>query len=163
MPCCLVNGSRQDSRANLHNSVLCRFYVLSISSFACIEASLLHGGGVSQLSLCVCVWCSNSSRLCQGNHYQFDSMRRAKHSSMMVLYHLHNPEAPAFATTCNKCQVEIEPGAGFRCSVCQDFDMCRNCKENYGHHHQLVVSTPLDWLRDFQQTQAKQEWGGAHV
>ena len=80
--------------------------------------------------------------LCQGNHYQFDSMRRAKHSSMMVLYHLHNPEAPAFATTCNKCQVEIEPGAGFRCSVCQDFDMCRNCKETYGHHHQLVVSRP---------------------
>ena len=78
--------------------------------------------------------------LCQGNHYQFDSMRRAKHSSMMVLYHLHNPEAPAFATTCNKCQVEIEPGAGFRCSVCQDFDMCRNCKETIGHQHQLVVS-----------------------
>eukprot|EP00775_Hariotina_reticulata_P014539 gene14539-14667_t len=52
--------------------------------------------------------------LCQGNHYQFDSMRRAKHSSMMVLYHLHNPEAPAFSSTCNFCHVEIEPGTGLR-------------------------------------------------
>lgn len=52
--------------------------------------------------------------LCQGNHYQFDTLRRAKHSSMMVLYHIHNPNAPAFASTCNVCNVELEAGAGFR-------------------------------------------------
>eukprot|EP00878_Enallax_costatus_P007519 GHUV01007875.1.p1 GENE.GHUV01007875.1~~GHUV01007875.1.p1 ORF type:complete len:926 (+),score=290.96 GHUV01007875.1:200-2779(+) len=80
--------------------------------------------------------------LCQGNHYQFDSMRRAKHSSMMVLYHLHNPEAPAFSSTCNFCHVEIEPGTGMRCTVCSDFDMCKNCHaQGMRHEHPMVVSS----------------------
>ena len=79
--------------------------------------------------------------LCQGNHYQFDTIRRAKHSSMMVLYHLHNPEAPAFTTTCNICSVEIEPGTGFRCTVCPDFDMCISCQRNTSHPHPMTVST----------------------
>ncbi|KAG0464360.1 hypothetical protein HPP92_020429 [Vanilla planifolia] len=52
--------------------------------------------------------------LCQGNHYQYDTLRRAKHSSMMVLYHLHNPTAPAFVTTCNVCYHDIETGQGWR-------------------------------------------------
>ena len=86
---------------------------------------------------CVCAHAFLS--LCQGNHYQFDSMRRAKHSSMMVLYHLHNPDAPAFSCSCNKCGAEIEPGQGFRCATCQDFDMCAACKNSYGHQHPLVV------------------------
>jgi hypothetical protein len=83
--------------------------------------------------------------LCQGNHYQFDSLRRAKHSSMMVLYHLHNPEAPAFSSTCNFCHVEIEPGTGLRCTVCSDFDMCKNCHQSgMRHEHPMVVSSRLE-------------------
>ncbi|KAG1671872.1 hypothetical protein FOA52_003439 [Chlamydomonas sp. UWO 241] len=76
--------------------------------------------------------------LCQGNHYQFDTLRRAKHSSMMVLYHLHNPDAPAFSVSCNVCTAEMESGAGFRCTVCQDFDICQKCSVNPGHPHPLT-------------------------
>jgi E1A/CREB-binding protein len=77
--------------------------------------------------------------LCQGNHYQFDTFRRAKHSSMMVLYHLHNPTAPAFTSSCNLCNRELEPGQGFRCQVCTDYDVCAVCKNKPGfsHPHQL--------------------------
>ncbi|PPD90590.1 hypothetical protein GOBAR_DD12475 [Gossypium barbadense] len=60
--------------------------------------------------------------LCQGNHYQYDTLRRAKHSSMMVLYHLHNPTAPAFVTPCCICHLDIETGQGWRCEVCPDYD-----------------------------------------
>ena len=81
--------------------------------------------------------------LCQGNHYQFDSLRRAKHSSMMVLYHLHNPTAAAFSATCNVCNAEIASGEGYRCNVCPDFDMCNKCFNNpqIQHPHALQPHT----------------------
>ena len=56
--------------------------------------------------------------LCQGNHFQFDSLRRAKHTTMMVLYHLNNPSEPAFVASCNVCSRELEPGKGWRCETC---------------------------------------------
>ncbi|XP_057817200.1 histone acetyltransferase HAC1 isoform X2 [Cryptomeria japonica] len=80
--------------------------------------------------------------LCQGNHYQYDTLRRAKHSSMMILYHLHNPAAPAFASTCNVCERDIETGQGWRCDTCVDFDICRSCYHNdkfLGHPHKLIA------------------------
>ncbi|XP_073118131.1 histone acetyltransferase HAC1-like [Elaeis guineensis] len=79
--------------------------------------------------------------LCQGNHYQYDTLRRAKHSSMMVLYHLHNPTAPAFVTTCNICHHDIEAGQGWHCEVCSDFDVCNTCYQKEGgvdHPHKLT-------------------------
>lgn len=97
--------------------------------------------------------------LCQGNHYQYDTLRRAKHSSMMVLYHLHNPTAPAFVTTCNICYHDIETGQGWRCEICPDFDVCNSCYQKDGgpdHPHKLTNHPSLA-ERDAQNKEARQK------
>ncbi len=65
--------------------------------------------------------------LCRGNHYQFDELRRAKHTSMMVLWHLQNREAPKFVQQCFACNREISSGVRHHCNVCADFDLCHEC------------------------------------
>lgn len=97
--------------------------------------------------------------LCQGNHYQYDTLRRAKHSSMMVLYHLHNPTAPAFVTTCNVCNHDIETGQGWRCEECPDFDVCDACYQKDGgasHQHKLT-HRPSSADRNAQNKEARQK------
>ncbi|XP_027156461.1 histone acetyltransferase HAC1-like [Coffea eugenioides] len=96
--------------------------------------------------------------LCQGNHYQYDTLRRAKHSSMMVLYHLHNPTAPAFVTTCNICFLDIEAGQGWRCETCPEYDICNSCYQKDGgidHPHKLT-NHPSMAERDAQNKEARQ-------
>jgi len=46
---------------------------------------------------------------CKGNHYQFDTLQHAKHSTMMLLYHLHNTNAPVFPVICWGCGMEMSP------------------------------------------------------
>jgi len=78
--------------------------------------------------------------LCQGNHYQFDQLRRAKHSSMMVLWHLHNRDAPKFVQQCAVCSREILQGFRYHCPTCADYDLCQECVQNPNtprHPHQL--------------------------
>ena len=77
--------------------------------------------------------------LCQGNHYQFDQLRRAKHSSMMILWHLHHPVAPAFVHSCNACADSIEEGYRWSCSVCEEYDLCEKCHGSSAdvHEHKL--------------------------
>jgi len=65
--------------------------------------------------------------LCRGNHYQFDELRRAKHTSMMVLWHLHNRAAPKFVQQCVSCSQEIVSGKRYHCNSCPDYDLCETC------------------------------------
>ena len=80
--------------------------------------------------------------LCQGNHYQFDNLRRVKHTSMMILYHLHNPDAPKFVPECSiaTCHKDILENSGFHCRTC-DLHFCNDCYHALGgpriHQHQL--------------------------
>lgn len=71
--------------------------------------------------------------LCRINSYQFDQLRRAKLTSMMVLYHMHNPDAPARPYTCAHptCQKDILQGFRINCPTCE-IDFCVNCYRKYG-------------------------------
>ncbi|RLN79171.1 hypothetical protein BBJ28_00008956 [Nothophytophthora sp. Chile5] len=77
--------------------------------------------------------------LCQGNHYQFDELRRAKHSSMMALYHLDNPNPNAYVYECNSCTRDIVAGNRWHCHTCPDFDVCDACYAKEKHEHPLEM------------------------
>jgi len=65
--------------------------------------------------------------LCQGNHYQFDELRRAKHTSMMALYHLHNPDVPKFLVTCSHCNSDVNGGYVYNSEKDAEFHLCQDC------------------------------------
>lgn len=67
---------------------------------------------------------------------------------MMVLFHLHNPAEPAFMATCNLCSCEMDPGSGWRCESCPDFDACDACQARSPHPHPCRrASAPRDVTR----------------
>jgi E1A/CREB-binding protein len=63
---------------------------------------------------------------------------------MMILYHLHNPTAPAFVISCNICKLDIETGQGWRCEECPEFDVCAACyeKDRGGNHRHKLTNQP---------------------
>ena len=66
---------------------------------------------------------------CQTNHCQFDELRRAKHSTMMVLFQLHNPSEPKFLMQCSACYRDMTHGFRHHCNDCSNFDLCEECYE----------------------------------
>ncbi|RHZ27724.1 hypothetical protein DYB37_005801 [Aphanomyces astaci] len=83
---------------------------------------------------------------CQNNHCQFDQIRRSKHSSMMVLYHLFNQGTTGFTFTCHKCSMTLTSGKRWNCSICLNFNLCEGCRAKTKHEHPLhafqIVSIP---------------------
>ncbi|CAH0520497.1 unnamed protein product [Peronospora belbahrii] len=74
---------------------------------------------------------------CQNNHCQFDQIRRAKHSSMMVLYHLFNQGTTGFTFSCSNCKTTLLSGNRWNCSICPVFNLCDACHMKTKHEHQL--------------------------
>jgi len=68
-------------------------------------------------------------------HYEFSSLRRAKFSTMALLYELHNQGKDNFVYTCNNCKSHVE--TGYHCTVCDDFDLCVPCYEKDKHEHRM--------------------------
>jgi E1A/CREB-binding protein len=66
---------------------------------------------------------------CQTTYSQFDELRRAKHTSLMILFLLHNPSAPKFVQQCGACYNDITHGIRHHCRQCSNFDLCEKCYE----------------------------------
>lgn len=72
-------------------------------------------------------------KFCQDNQYQFDTLRRAKHSTMMILYHLHD-------SACSACHRTMDQRLAWRCLVCLGCRYCDSCYKQGGqnlHIHKL--------------------------
>jgi E1A/CREB-binding protein len=48
----------------------------------------------------------------------------------MVLWHLHNRDAPKFVQQCAICSREILSGYRYHCPTCADYDQCHDCVSN---------------------------------
>ncbi|KDO33592.1 hypothetical protein SPRG_19224 [Saprolegnia parasitica CBS 223.65] len=95
---------------------------------------------------------------CQNNHCQFDQVRRSKHSSMMVLYHLFNQGTTGFTFSCAKCAMTLTSGHRWNCSICLNFNLCDGCRGKTKHEHPLhafhIVSIPQPKYKTSAETDA---------
>lgn len=73
--------------------------------------------------------------LAREKHYEFSSLRRAKFSTMSMLYELHNQGQDKFVYTCNACKAHVE--TRYHCTFCEDFDLCTQCYKKDGHPHPM--------------------------
>lgn len=87
--------------------------------------------------------------MCQFRHYQFDSLRRAKYSSVMLLYHLLYPLSKYTRPICSECH-SIITTVRWNCTLCLDrhYDVCSNCLPiaNANHEHHDLTPVRLTYI-----------------
>lgn len=77
---------------------------------------------------------------CQENQYQFDTLRRAKHSSTVMLHFLHHPIQKTLRDICSICCKDTAKQNSWLCDVCPNFSVCAACYQRKGaalHNHTL--------------------------
>merc|ERR1712106_253689 len=74
--------------------------------------------------------------LASERHLEFSSLRRAKYSTMCMLYELHNQGQERFVYTCNSCKTHVE--TRYHCQECDDYDLCTTCFKTEGHPHKMI-------------------------
>ncbi|XP_058778891.1 histone acetyltransferase HAC12-like [Vicia villosa] len=85
----------------------------------------------------------NFLSFCQKYQLQFDTLRRAKYSSMMILYHLSNPSLMTSGKCCSICCAHNVFQKCWKCEVCPDWDICSACYKDRGpnsHEHELTLN-----------------------
>ncbi|KAG5450308.1 Histone lysine acetyltransferase crebbp [Clonorchis sinensis] len=69
-------------------------------------------------------------------HLEFSSVRRAKYSTLVMLYELHTENRQPLMYTCNMCNVQLE--TPWHCRQCVEYDLCPRCYETEKHPHPMV-------------------------
>ncbi|RLN98387.1 hypothetical protein BBJ28_00010336, partial [Nothophytophthora sp. Chile5] len=79
-------------------------------------------------------------QLCSSAGYQFDSLRRAKHSTMMMLHHYFNERVAQLNVFCRECSLLVTRAAYWSCPACERYALCDSCHQRLGaaHPHALV-------------------------
>lgn len=74
-------------------------------------------------------------QLCSLAGYQFDSLRRAKHSTMMMVHHYFNEQVAQLNVFCRECSLLITRADFWSCRQCVRYALCDSCYRHQGNEH----------------------------